>query len=125
MSELREAEDRHQRAARVLADALLSANEGGVTWARLTELTGFNSPATTRMRAQRAKNVSELNPSLRWRVEHGGAPRPSKPKPGLSISEAAQRLGVSRTTVYARIQRGELQSVTDDAGHPRVVLEED
>lgn len=108
----------------MLANALLSANAGGVTWARLTELTGFNSPATTRMRAQRAKNVSELNPSLRWRVEQGGAPRPAKPKPGLSISEAAHRLGISRTTVYARIQRGELRSVSDDAGHPRVLLDE-
>lgn len=122
---LRVAEQGHRAAAQQFAEALLAARESGSTWTRLTEVAGLNSPATTRMRAQRAKDVEDLSPSLRWRVEFGSPRRQHMEKPGISISEAARRMGISRNTVYARIKRGQLESVTDGAGHPRVLLDED
>lgn len=38
----------------------------------------------------------------------------------VSVSEAARRLGVSRTAIHNRIKRGTLPRMTDNHGHPLV-----
>lgn len=47
---------------------------------------------------------------------------PQSGPPGFSVTEAARRLGVSRPTIYARIQAGDLSTVTDEQGRRWILL---
>ena len=96
----------------------------GFTWSEVAQAADLGSAETARIRAQRAKEAPDLSPALRWRREHGAAPRPTTSAPGISVTEAAKKLGVSRKTVYARIRSGRLQTATDEAGRTRVVLDD-
>lgn len=122
--ELRHAEDQHRATASALAEALLAAHSAGFTWSEVARAADLGSAETARIRAQRAKEAPDLSPALRWRREHGAAPRPTTSAPGISVTEAAKKLGVSRKTVYARIRSGRLQTATDEAGRTRVVLDD-
>ena len=123
--ELREAEDRHRASAARLADALLLAHQGGFTWSEVARAADLGSAETARIRAYRAKDAADLPPALRWREQRGSAARPAPPEQGISVTDAARHLGVSRKTVYVWIRSGKLNSTTDEAGRPRVLLEED
>jgi excisionase family DNA binding protein len=122
---LRYAEDQHRSSARRLSDTLLAAHEGGFTWSEIARAADLGSAETARGRAYRARETDDIPPSLRWRRERGRTPRPDSERPGVSVTEAAKRLGVSRDTVYARMRNGKLKTTTDDAGRTRVLLEED
>lgn len=122
---LRDAEDQHRESARRLSDTLLAAHEGGYTWSEIARAADLGSAETARGRAYRARETDDIPPSLRWRHERGRTPRPDTDRPGLSVTEAAKRLGISRDTVYAWIRSGKLNFTPDDAGRPRVLLEDD
>ena len=121
--ELRQAEDRHRASASALAEALLAAHGAGFTWSEVARAADLSSAETARIRAQRAKEAPDLSPALRWRRDHGSAPRPTTSSPGVSVTDAAKKLGVSRKTVYVWIESGRLQTATDEAGRTRVLLE--
>lgn len=121
---LRSAEEHHRATASELAEALLAAHEGGFTWTEVARAADLGSAETARIRAQRAKEADELTPAVRWRLERGSTPRPTATTPGVSVTEAARRLNVSRKTIYAWIRGGKLNSAVDDAGRTRVLLEE-
>lgn len=120
---LNEVEDLHREAATDLSQAMYDARQDGHSWTEIAFAAGLDSPKTARSRAERAMDADDLSPSVRWRRERGRAPRPKETPPGLSVTEAAERLGVSRRTVYNRIARGDLKTATDEAGRTRVVLE--
>lgn len=120
---LREAEDRHRSSATLLAEALLAAHDGGFTWAEIARAADLGSAETARIRAYRARDDEEVPPSLRWRRQRGSAPRATPDVPGVSITEAAKRLGVSRQTVYVWLRSGKLNATTDEAGRTRVLLD--
>lgn len=121
---LRDAEEQHRTTASEFAEALLAAHEGGFTWTEVARAADLGSAETARIRAQRAKDTENLTPAIRWRMERGSTPRPASTAPGVSVTEAARRLNVSRKTVYAWIKSGKLNSTTDEAGRTRVLLEE-
>lgn len=119
---LAQAEESQRAAAEGLAQAMYDAHRRGYTWGEIAARAGLASPHTARTRARYALDPSDLSPSARWRQQRGHAPRAKPEPPGMSISEAARELGVTRKTVYARIERGELESARDEAGRPRVLL---
>ena len=121
---LSEVEDLHRQSAAELSQAMFVARQEGYTWTAIAIAAGLDSPKTARSRAERAMDPSDLSPSVRWRHQRGRAPRPKETPPGLSVTEAAERLGVTRRTVYNRIAKGDLQTATDAAGRTRVLLDE-
>lgn len=121
--DLQNAEDRHRISASALAEALLAAHGAGFTWSEVARAADLGSAETARIRAQRAKETPDLSPALRWSREHGSAPRPTPSIPGVSVTDAARSLGVSRKTIYAWIRSGRLQTATDEAGRTRVLLD--
>ena len=121
---LNEVEDLHRQSAAELSQAMYDARQDGYSWTEIALAAGLDSPKTARSRAERAMDPADLSPSVRWRRERGRAPRPKEDPPGLSITEAAERLRVTRRTVYNRITKGELQTTTDEAGRTRVLLDE-
>lgn len=124
-AELLAVENRHRSQAEALAQAMYEAYKAGHTWGEIASAAGLASPKTARSRAERAMDAVDLSPSVRWRQTHGDAvPRPRPTPPGISISEAARRLGITRNTVYAWIKNGKLTSTADDAGRPRVLLDD-
>lgn len=101
------------------AETLLKANREGMTWKEVAQAAGLDSENQARVRAERAMTDDEISPSRRR--------KPAGPRiasPGLSVSAAAEKLRVSRSTIYNRIDRGELESVTDHLGRTRVFLQE-
>lgn len=122
---LRDAEDAHRASASALAEALLAAHKGGFTWSEVARAADLCSAETARIRAHRAKETKDLSPALRWRRERGSAPPPTSSAPGVSVTDAAGILRVSRKTIYAWIRSGKLNSTTDEAGRSRVLLDED
>ncbi|RYC10551.1 excisionase family DNA-binding protein [Nocardioides zhouii] len=125
-AELVEVENRHRSQAAALAQAMYEASKAGHTWGEIARAAGLASPKTARSRAERAMDAADLSPSVRWRHAHGDAvPRPAPESPGISVTEAARRLGITRNTVYAWINNGKLQSAEDHAGRPRVLLDEE
>lgn len=123
-SRLKEVEDLHRESAAELSRAMYDARHDGYSWTEIAIAAGLDSPKTARSRAERAMDTASLSPSVRWRRERGRAPRPREEPPGVSVTEAAERLGVARRTVYNRISRGELETTTDEAGRTRVLLED-
>lgn len=121
--ELRDAEEQHRLAASRLAAALSRAHQGGLTWAAIARAAGLGSAETARIRAYRAKDHKDIPPALRWQYQRGSAPRPPTSEVGLSVTAAAERLQISRKTVYAWIRSGRLSSTTDEAGRTRVLLD--
>lgn len=123
--DLQSAEDRHRASASALAEALLAAHGAGFTWSEVARAADLGSAETARIRAQRAKEAPDLSPALRWQRERGSTPRPASTAPGVSVTDAAKHLGVSRKTIYAWMRSGKLKTTTDEAGRSRVVMDED
>ena len=121
--QLRRDEDRHRASATDLASAMQQAHASGYTWTQIAVAAGLASPKTARTRAERAKDPTDLSPSVRWRQQRGHAPRPVVEAPGVSVTEAARRLDVTRKTVYSWLDKGKLTAATDEAGRTRVVTD--
>ena len=102
------------------ARALLAAHDEGLSWSAVAEAAGLATAENARERAQRVMSEEELSPSRR---RAGGQPN-GDARPGLGVYEAAKVLGVSPSTVYSRIDRGELDTVTDPLGRTRVILDD-
>ncbi len=117
--------ERYEAAARALAAVedeyaatLLAANRDGLTWEEVARAAGLRTANQARARAERAMGVTEVSPSRR----RAGARNAPVELPGVSVAEAARRLGVARSTVYDRIDRGELATTPDHLGRTRVLL---
>lgn len=100
------------------AETMLAAYREGMSWAAIAAAAGLASGDQARVRAERAMSDDEISPSRRRRTS--SRPRPSAP--GVSVAEAARTLGVARSTIYDRIDRGELTSTVDALGRTRVLL---
>lgn len=120
---LARAAEAQREASADLARAMYDAHKSGHTWSEIASGAGLASPHTARTRTRQVLDPSELTPSELWRQERGLAPRPKTDPPGISVTEAARRLGVSRNTVYAWIKNGKLQSVRDESKRPRVIMD--
>lgn len=116
----------HEAEAEV-SDALEAAREFEVPWTRLSDLTGLtmgqlqwrwhrDDPAHADTKEARREERAK-NPRAR------AATRPGR-GPGLSVSDAARQLGVTRRTIYLRIERGELEATKNELGQTRVLLED-
>lgn len=121
---LARADEAQREASAELARAMYDAHKSGHTWSEIASGAGLASPHTARTRTRQVLDPSELTPSELWRQERGLAPRPKADPPGISVSEAARRLGVTRNTVYAWIKSGKLQSARDETDRPRVLLDD-
>jgi len=105
-----------------LARALLEAYRSGMTWAQVAEAGGLSGPSAARVRAERAMEPAEVSPSRRRRARETDGAEEAVPL-GLSVAEAAARFGCSTATIYRRIDRGQLQSATDQLGRTRVLVD--
>lgn len=123
--ELRDVEEHHRASATRLAEALLLAHQAGFSWSEVARAAELGSAETARARAYRAKETPDVPPSLRWRRERGSTPRPQSTADGLSVTEAAARLQVSRKTIYAWVRNGKLATTSDEAGRTRIRLDDD
>lgn len=101
----RDARDRAADAADEFADALLDARKTGLPWSQLAKAAGMKDSAV-RMRAATARQPTQAD------------------QIGVSVNEAAEQLGVTRQTIYRRIQSGDLRSVTGSNGRLRVILDD-
>jgi len=77
-----------------LPQVMREAHDAGLSWAEIAELAGYRSAAVARNQA---------------------APRGDNPKvsedTGVTVREAAERLGVTPQAVYAMIESGRIQVV--------------
>ncbi|MCQ9162952.1 helix-turn-helix domain-containing protein [Arthrobacter sp. STN4] len=99
----------------------------GVSWAMLAELTGLTEPQV-RWRLHRydpsvrANRLKALVPESEKKDRTG--PRPGQ-GPGMSVTEYARTVGVSRKTVYAWIDEGRIQAAQNEIGITRVLSTRD
>jgi len=108
---------------RDLRDLILAAKDAGVTWKQVAAAVGVS---VSNVRHLALGSGERAWPSAKSKPKAARAPKPrTYSGPGVPISEAARRLGVSRPTIYARIERGELQTITTDSGVRLVVVEDD
>ena len=87
-----------------------AAVASGVSWDRLGEAAGL-SPAASKARWQGSDEAI----ATRHEAGRKRSARPSaKPTdlPGLSVAEAAEKLGVSVQAIYLRVSRGQLEAQT-------------
>ncbi|MET0853902.1 MAG: hypothetical protein ABWY30_04680, partial [Microterricola sp.] len=90
--------------------AVREAVAAGVSWDRVGEAAGL-SPAAAKARWQ----GSDEEIAARHEAGRKRSARPSaKPTdlPGLSVAEAAEKLGVSVQAIYLRVSRGQLEAQT-------------
>lgn len=102
--DLRRIEVEKQGALQRLGAVVWEARREQMAWHDIAEITGL----TERYLRHVADQV---------------APQPSDGATGLSVTEAARRLSVTRPTIYSRIERGELRTTRDEKGRLRVLLE--
>lgn len=106
-------------------DAVRAALADGAGWEQIAEASGLK-PAAAKWRWQ----GSDAEIASRHDAGRKRSARPSSVPtdlPGLSVAEAARRLGVSTQAVYLRISRGTLEAVTvqlpDGRTYKRVFLD--
>ncbi len=109
-----QARERAAQDEQVLAETMLRCFQAGLAWQQIADSAapaGISSAEAARLKA---KGASELA---------AGASGSAEPV-GVSVVEAARRLGIERRTVYRRIDRGEMKAVVDAQGKTRVILDE-
>ena len=102
----REALDqRRQDLTDELHRTLRTAHDLGWTWAQIADFAGYRNATVARNQAAPQSTTSTSHP------------------PGTySVREAAERLGVSTQTIYARIVTGRLEVAEHQGHHTRVYL---
>lgn len=115
-----------ERAAEVHVISLLrEAREASAGWPEIGSAMGL----TAEKARWRLRQADKTDPSLINRA--AGAPtrspvpvKSSDPSaPGLSVKDAATRLGISRVQVYRQIKSGKLTATQDSAGFVRVLID--
>ncbi|WP_160664990.1 helix-turn-helix domain-containing protein [Pseudarthrobacter sp. ATCC 49987] len=118
-----------ERIAAQRTNAALLALKEVATWAQMEELTGL-----TRHQLQyrlykdsfesiKKRLLTDEEKKARKAVRE--YPLSSDSRPGIGPAEAARRLGVSRTTVYAMLERGEFEPLQDGRGRQRIATDSD
>lgn len=113
-SKLRDLDAEIEQTRKDLGKAVLDAREAGYVWIEIQK-------ATHQSRAQ-----------LEWAIaRYRGVDTKARPRrtvknlrdsgPGMSVSEAARVLGISRQGVYLRIAQGKLRTATNEVGIVRVL----
>lgn len=109
-----------EAAAYATAKAIRDAHAAGLTWPQLGQELGGISASAARWRSY----ADEPPPSVVSRRTDGQPPAKfSLGGPGVGVSEASRRLGVSRQWVYELIARGELKTI-EGTKPVRILLEE-
>lgn len=105
--------------------AVRQAVTSGASWEQIGAAAGL-SPAAAKARWQ----GSDAEIAERQQASRKRSARPSaKPTdlPGLSVAEAAEKLGVSVQAIYLRVTRGQLQAQTvelpDGRKYKRIILQ--
>jgi excisionase family DNA binding protein len=99
-----------------MLEAIEAARERSIPWARLKELTGLTT-GQLQWRWNRDEPGNDLS------LPRPRAPRRTGRGPGLSVTDAARQLGVTRRTIYLRVEAGKLRSTTNELGQTRILLE--
>lgn len=127
--DLRRLTELTEQAAAALTSALRDAREIPVEWSALSEASGLTERQMQwRVLGDAWPSVSEHNEQRREANRANPKPRPAtRPGrgPGVNVKRAAEILGVARTTVYARVEAGTLDSTRNELGKLRILGLED
>lgn len=125
----RAAKQHLEEATAALADLMLRMHRLGATWQQLADAAGLANAENARWRAQHAREPGDLPPSLARAFRRPDAAvktaRDASGQPGVSMVRAAEILGVSRQTVYNRIEAGTLPVGIGPDGKRRVLIDSD
>lgn len=121
----REARETLVAAEELMLSEIETARDLGMTWGRISELTGLtDTQAQWRIHRQdpsvRALRERERVPEGERKSRTG--PRPGQ-GPGLSISEWARQAGKTRRTVYLWIEAGKLEVTKNALGQNRILTD--
>ncbi|MCD1572781.1 hypothetical protein [Agromyces mediolanus] len=91
--------------------AVREARDGGAGWAEVAAAAGLSEGAAKQRWAGDDAAIAERREASRRRKRERPSSRPSE-LPGLSVAEAAAKLGVTAQAIYLRVSRGQLASRT-------------
>jgi transposase-like protein len=107
--------------------AVREALDGGATWDEVADAAGLSPSAAKYRWAGDDDTIAERQEASRKRKRERPSSAPTD-LPGLSVSEAAKRLGVTPQAIYQRVTRGQLGARTvelpDGRTYKRVFPEE-
>jgi transposase-like protein len=107
--------------------AVREALDGGATWDEVADAAGLSPSAAKYRWAGDDDTIAERQEASRKRKRERPSSAPTD-LPGLSVSEAAKRLGVTPQAIYQRVTRGQLEARTvelpDGRTYKRVFPEE-
>jgi transposase-like protein len=108
--------------------AVREALDGGATWDDVAEAAGLSTSAAKYRWAGDDDTIAQRQEASRRRKRDRPSTAPTD-LPGLSVSDAAKRLGVTPQAIYQRVNRGLLDATTvelpDGRTYKRVFLVED
>jgi len=94
-----------------LLAAVREARDDGVDWSQLAEAAGLSEGAAKQRWAGDDAEIADRREASRRRKRARPSSRPTE-LPGLSVAEAAAKLGVTPQAIYLRVSRGQLEART-------------
>jgi transposase-like protein len=91
--------------------AVRAALDAGATWDEVADAAGLSPSAAKYRWAGDDDDIAERQEASRKRKRERPSSSPTD-LPGLSVSEAAKRLGVTPQAIYQRVTRGQLEART-------------
>lgn len=91
--------------------AVRAALDGGARWEEIADAAGLSPSAAKQRWAGDDRAIAERQEASRRRKRERPSSRPSG-LPGLSVAEAAAKLGVTPQAIYLRVSRGQLEART-------------